>query len=185
MEYIDGALQLKQNPTGVYTNNPPLAFQLARVVDAANMSPDPAATLKVAGVSLPASSSGEGFNGLPGDFLSSSRFVQAFTFSRFAPRNLSTQQQVGTAFRILGQFDLPPGSINLPVGSAYGGANNAASYEITEWTVVADMKNLVYYISTYDNPDLRSLRFDQLPLAGGQIKTMPLDQRPQITVLRP
>ena len=185
VEYIDGALQLKDNPTGVYTNNPPLSFHLARVGDFANMSANPAPTLQAGGKALPASSSGEGLNGLPGDFLSSSRFVQAFTFSRLAPTNLTTQQQVGTAFRILGQFNLPPGSIGLPVGSAYGGANNAASYEITEWTVVADMKNLVYYVSTYDNPDLRSLRFDQLPLAGGQVKTMPLDQRPQITILKP
>ena len=185
VEYIDGALQLKENPTGVYTNNPPLAFHLASVGDAANMSNLPAPTLKVGGMTLPPASSGEGFYGLPGDFLSSSRFVQAFTFARFAPTNLSTQQQVGTAFRILGQFDLPPGSISLPVGSAYGGADTSASYEITEWTAVADMKNLVYYIQTYDNPDLRSLRFDQLPLAGGQIKTMPLDQPMRITTLMP
>jgi choloylglycine hydrolase len=71
------------------------------------------------------------------------------------------------------------------VGSAYGGADTSASYEITEWTAVADMKNLVYYIQTYDNPDLRSLRFDQLPLAGGQIKTMPLNQPMRVTTLMP
>ena len=39
--------------------------------------------------------------------------------------------------------------------------------------------------AAYDNPDLRSLRFDQLPLAGGQIKTMPLDQPMRITTLMP
>ena len=34
-----------------------------------------------------------------------SRFIRALTLSRFASTNLTTQQQVGTAFRILGQFD--------------------------------------------------------------------------------
>jgi len=51
--------------------------------------------------------------------------------------------------------------------------------------VAADQKNLVYYIQTYDNPSLRSLNFDQLPLDGGAIKVMPLNQPTQITVLQP
>jgi choloylglycine hydrolase len=92
---------------------------------------------------------------------------------------------VGTAFRILGQFDLPPGSVLVPAGGAFGGAGSATTYEITEWSVVADQKNLVYYIQTYDNPSLRSLNFDQLQLDGGEIKVMTLDQPAQVTVLRP
>jgi choloylglycine hydrolase len=50
---------------------------------------------------------------------------------------------------------------------------------------VADLKNLVYYIQTYDNPSLRSLNFNQLPLDGGAIKVMALDQPSQVMVLRP
>jgi choloylglycine hydrolase len=46
-------------------------------------------------------------------------------------------------------------------------------------------KNLVYYIQTYDNPGLRSLNFDQLPLDGGTIKVMPLNQAVDVTVLTP
>ena len=49
----------------------------------------------------------------------------------------------------------------------------------------ADQKNLVYYIQTYDNPGLRSLNFDQLPLDGGTIKVMPLNQPVDVTVLTP
>jgi choloylglycine hydrolase len=92
---------------------------------------------------------------------------------------------VGTAFRILGQFDLPPGSVLLPAGGAFGGAGSTTTYEITEWSAVADLKNLVYYIQTYDNPSLRSLNFNQLPLDGGAIKVMALDQPSQVMVLRP
>jgi hypothetical protein len=51
--------------------------------------------------------------------------------------------------------------------------------------VAADQKSLVNYIQTYNNPGLRSLNFDQLPLDGGAIKVMTLDQPPQVTVLRP
>ena len=128
---------------------------------------------------------GGGLHGLPGDFLATSRFIRALTLSRFAPTNLTTEKQVGTAFRILGQFDLPPGSILLPPGGSFGGSGSKITYEITEWTVVADQKNLVYYIQTYDNPDLRSLNFDRLPLDGGQIKVMSLDQPTKVTALQP
>ncbi|MFM8936079.1 MAG: linear amide C-N hydrolase [Vulcanococcus sp.] len=60
-----------------------------------------------------------GLHGLPGDCLATSRFIRALILSRFAPTNLTTQQQVGTAFRILGQFDRPPGSVLLPPGGAF------------------------------------------------------------------
>jgi hypothetical protein len=43
----------------------------------------------------------------------------------------------------------------------------------------------VNYIQPYNNPGLRSLNFGQLPLDGGAIKVMTLDQPTQVTVLRP
>jgi len=43
----------------------------------------------------------------------------------------------------------------------------------------------VYGRTTYNNPGLRSLNFDRLPLDGGAIKVMPLDQPAQVTVLQP
>jgi choloylglycine hydrolase len=185
VEYIKGQLTMMDNPTGVYTNNPPFSYHLATAGNYANLSATPPSTMTVNGLQLPPTSTGAGMHGLPGDFLSTSRFIRALMFSRSAPTDLTTQQQVGTAFRILGQFDLPPGSIVEPAGSNFGGAGSKTTYEITEWTVVADQKNLVYYIQTYNNPDLRSLNFDRLPLEGGQIKIMQLNQPTQITVLQP
>jgi choloylglycine hydrolase len=185
VEYINGELTMMENPTGTYTNNPPFPYHLAAAGNYANLSAMPPAEMNVNGLKLPPVSTGGGLHGLPGDFLSTSRFIRALTFSRLAPSNLTTQQQVGTAFRILGQFDLPPGSVLVPAGGAFGGAGSATTYEITEWSVVADQKNLVYYIQTYDNPSLRSLNFDQLQLDGGEIKVMTLDQPAQVTVLRP
>ena len=185
VEYINGELTMMDNPTGTYTNDPPFPYHLAAAGDYANLSAMPPAEMNVNGLKLPPAGSGAGLHGLPGDFLPTSRFIRALTFSRFAPTNLTTQQQVGTAFRILGQFDLPPGSVQLPAGGAFGGGSATTTYEITEWSAVADMKNLVYYIQTYDNPSLRSLNFNQLPLDGGAIKVTALDQPSQVTVLRP
>jgi len=138
VEYLDGQLTMLDNPTGTYTNDPPLPYHLAAAGNTANLSAMPPAELSVNGLKLPPVSTGGGLQGLPGDFLSTSRFIRALTLSRFAPTNLTTQQQVGTAFRILGQFDLPPGSILLPPGGSFGGAGTKTTYEVTEWSVVAD-----------------------------------------------
>ena len=185
VEYIKGELNMLDNPTGVYTNDPPLPYHLAAAGNYANLSAMPPAEMRINGLSLPPASSGAGLHGLPGDFLATSRFIRALIISRNAPTNQSSEQQVGTAFRLLGQFDLPPGSIGIPPGGAFGGGSSKASYEITEWSVVADQKNGTYSITTFENPDLRQLRFADLPLSGGQIKVMPLNQSQQITTLQP
>jgi hypothetical protein len=46
---------------------------------------------------------------------------------------------------MLNNFDIPPGMIALAPGSSYGGGagKSCGGFEITEWTVVADQKNLV------------------------------------------
>lgn len=185
VEYIKGELSMLDNPTGVYTNDPPFPYHLAAVGNYANLSAMPPAEMNVNGLKLPPASSGAGLHGLPGDFLATSRFIRALVISQNAPNNLSTAQQVGTAFHLLGQFDLPPGSIAIPPGGAFGGGGSSTTYEITEWTVVADQKNGTYSIKTFSNPDVRQVRFSDLPLSGGGIKVMPLNQPQTITRLRP
>ena len=64
-----------------------------------------------------------------------------------------------------------------------GASKSSGGFEITEWMVVADQKSLVYYIRTFDNPDIRSLNLGSLPLNGGKIRTLPLDQPVRITPL--
>ena len=124
-------------------------------------------------------------HGLPGDFMSTSRFIRALIISNNAPTNLSTEEQVSTAFHMLGQFDLPPGSVGIPSGGTFGGGGKTKTYEITEWSVVADQKNGTYSIQTFDNRDVRQMRFEDMPLSGGEIKVMPLNQPQKITRLMP
>ena len=170
VQYIKGGLTVMENSTGTYTNDPPFPYHLAAAGNDANLSTMPPAEMSVNGLTLLPVRTGGGLHGLPGDCLATSRLIRALILSRFAPTNLTTQQQVGTAFRNLGQFDRPPGSVLLPPRGAFGGAGS---------------ENLVYSIKMYDTPGLRSLNFDWLPLDGDAIKVMPLDQPAQVTVLQP
>ena len=105
------------------------------------------------------------------------------TFSK-APTNLSSAEEVEAGFHFLNRFDLPPGSQGIPAGGGFEGGRSKATYEITEWSVVSDQKNGTYSIKTFENPDVRQMRFADMPLSGGAIKVMPLDQPQQITILK-
>jgi len=86
---------------------------------------------------------------------------------------------------MLNNFDLPPGMIALAPGSSYGGgaSKSGGGFEITEWMVVADQNNLVDDLRTFANPDIRSLDLRSLPLSGGKVRTLSLDQPVRITPL--
>ena len=88
-------------------------------------------------------------------------------------------QQVNIAWHIMDNFDITPGSIRLPASNPYGGG--AGGYEITEWTVVGDAKNLTYYVRTFENPspqafDLKKADFDAKDLKFIKLNTVPTVQ---------
>lgn len=153
VEYLDGKLVITDNPTGVLTNDPPFSWHLANLGNYANLTPVESPALKLNSTNFAPPSSGSGLHGLPGDFLSSSRFVRAAMFASAAPK-ANAAGQVNTAWHILGSFDIPPGSINLPPTNPYGGGEGG--FERTEWSAVANARDLVYYVKTFENPTIQS-----------------------------
>src|SRR6476619_702199 len=98
-------------------------------------------------VALAAVGSGSGLHGMPGDFTPPSRFVRAAIYSQSAAPNATAEDAVFSAFHILNQFDIPKGSVQ---NSAIGGT----VAEITEWTSVADLKNLRWYFRTFTDQSI-------------------------------
>ena len=84
---------------------------------------------------------------MPGDFSPPSRFVRAAIYSQSAAPNATAEDAVLSAFHILNQFDIPKGSVQ---NSAIGGTVD----EITEWTSVADLKNLRWYFRTFSDQSI-------------------------------
>jgi choloylglycine hydrolase len=176
IEYTDGGkLAMYDNPAHVFTNSPPFPFQLQNLAQYQYVSANVLPPLKVGNLALGAASSGDGMNGLPGGFLATARFVRAYFAQVNAPRLATSNQTVGLAFHVMNGFDLPPGSIG--VSSTTGGEGGGIDgYETTEWIAVSDMKNLRYYIKTYDNFDVRMLDLGKADLNSKQIQFIALDQ---------
>jgi choloylglycine hydrolase len=71
-----------------------------------------------------------------------------------------------SAFHILNQFDIPKGSVR-------GSVANSEAAEITEWTSVADLKNLRWYFRTFDDQSIHMVDLKQaLAAAKGKIATI-------------
>ncbi|MCJ8142370.1 choloylglycine hydrolase family protein [Ancylobacter sp. A5.8] len=173
IEYVDGHLNMYDNPTGVLTNAPALPWHLANLGLYGNLSGKEPAPRKVGDLTIAAPSTGAGLHGMPGDSLSPSRFVRAFNFVQNLP-DIPTTAQASTAARhILNNFDIPPGSVVTVAGGAGGGV---AGFEITEWSGIADLKNMTYSIWNYANPTARKLDFSKLDLDAKAVRLIPINQ---------
>jgi choloylglycine hydrolase len=172
VEYLQGKLVISDNVIGVMTNDPPFAWHLANIGNYANLSGLDKKPLNVRGTVFPPASSGNGLHGMPGSMLSPDRFVRASLFVLNTPPSASTEQQSARAWHILNNFDIPFGSIYLDASSGYGGGANA--YEFTEWTAVADLKNMTYSIRSFENPQVMSVDFKSFDVSGKSTRSTPL-----------
>jgi choloylglycine hydrolase len=176
IEYVNGELVATVNPTGVETNDPVFADQLRNIGNYVNLTPVEKAPLVINGTKYGPPSSGSGLHGLPGDYLSPSRFIRALFLSNSAPTNVSSEQQTNTAWHILGSFDIPPGAISLSASNPYGGGSGGV--EISEWSIVADTKNMMYYVKMFANTNVQAFDFKRVDVHAKEIKIYDLD-RPQ------
>jgi choloylglycine hydrolase len=176
IEYTNGGtLAMYDNPVHVFTNAPPFPMQLQNLAQYQYLTAAVQPPLKAGNLALAAPSSGDGMNGLPGGFLATARFVRAYFAQANAPRLATTGETVGMAFHMMNGFDIPPGSIGVSAaaGGEGGGVNG---YETTEWTAVSDMKNLRYYIRTYNNQDLSMVDLKKADLNAKQMTFIAIDK---------
>ena len=168
IEYIKGELVITDNPTHVCTNDPVLTEQFTNIGNYANLTNIEQKPLVINGATYQSPSSGNGMHGLPGDYLSTSRFIRALFLSKSVPASYSTEKMVNAAWHITGSFDIPPGAITLTADNPYGGGVDGI--EITEWMIVADSKNMIYNVKMFDTTnvyafDLKKINSDTRDLA--------------------
>jgi len=124
---------------------------------------------KVGDVIIDGFGAGAGLLGLPGDFTPPSRFVRAAIYSQSAAPNATADDAVLSAFHILNQFDIPKGSV---VNSAGGQTMD----ETTEWTSVADLKNLRWYFRTFDDQSIHMVDLKRaVENAKGAVSTIEME----------
>jgi choloylglycine hydrolase len=169
VEPIDGTLKVYDAPLGVMTNAPTYDWHMTNLQNYINLSVKDVDQAKLGPVTLAAFGSGSGLHGMPGDFTPPSRFVRAAIFSQSAAPTATADAAMLEAFHILNQFDIPQGSVQ---NSALGEPVD----EVTEWTSVADLKNLRWYFRTREDQAIRMVDLKQaVDAAKGEVRVIKME----------
>jgi choloylglycine hydrolase len=169
VEPVDGTLKVHEAPLGIMTNAPTYDWHMTNLRNYLNLSVKDVEEAKLGPVALTAFGSGSGLHGIPGDFTPPSRFVRAAIYGQSAAPNDTADDAVLSLFHILNQFDIPKGSV---LSSAIGGTVQ----EITEWTSVADLKNLRWYFRTFGDQSIRMVDLKEaVAAAKGEMRTIEME----------
>jgi choloylglycine hydrolase len=173
IEPVDGTLKVHDAPLGVMTNAPTYDWHMTNLANYINLSVKDVEQAKIGDVTLSAFGAGAGLFGLPGDFTPPSRFVRAAFYSQAAAPDATADDAVLSALHILNQFDIPKGSV---LNSAGGETLD----ETTEWTSVADLKNLRWYFRTFEDQSIRMVDLKEaVKAAKGEIRTIDMETSTQ------
>jgi len=162
VEYVDGKLNIYDNPFGVIANSPTFDWHVTNITNYLNLSTSNVNPQKIDGKEFTPFGQGSGLFGIPGDFTPPSRFIRALFFkqSSIAPENAKEGMQ--QAFHILNSFDIPKGSIRDNSG-------NVIEDDYTQWTSSNDLQGLKYYFKTENNSRVRVIDMKQLKTNSSNI----------------
>ncbi|MGH8080613.1 MAG: linear amide C-N hydrolase [Lysobacter sp.] len=196
LEFINGAMNVYPpsydngaTSDGVLTNSPTYDWQRTNLASYAHLSVEGAGTSTTDTSGPPV---GAGLLGLPGDIMSASRFVKAWTLRQGydqlrersdwlpTPKNAgatdSTQTIVNVALSLVQTIQATP----------YGSALISPKSKLdppkvgdwTMWQVARDHSNAVYYFSSAFNSIVQKVDLSELDFGGGSVKATDLKSLP-------
>jgi len=170
VEFMNGKMQIYDNPLGVLTNFPTFDWHMVNIRQYINLKALNAAPLTYKGTVIGQTGQGSGMVGLPGDWTPPSRFVRVFAFKEFSSPAKTAFDEALLALHLLNTVDIPYGAIQE------GGAGSD-NIDYTQWVVVKDITNKKFYYRTYGNQNVYTIDFSKFDLsAGKKYKAVPLSR---------
>jgi choloylglycine hydrolase len=165
VEYVDGKLQVHENPVGTLTNSPNFPWHqtnLRNHVNLTNLNVDP---LRLGPTEILPIGQGSGLIGIPGDYTPPARFIRATALAWSSVPAATAVEGANVAFHILNAVDIPVGAVAQRVPGRAGGPPTL-DYEMTQWATVHDLSNRLLYFRTYGNLAIRKIDLKALDLSG-------------------
>jgi len=170
IEYTKGELKLYDNPVGVLTNAPTFDWHLANLDNYVNLTPLNAPLPTIGALKITADNQGSGLKGLPGDPLPSSRFVKAAYLKQFAKPPENAKEATVLAGHLLNTVDIPKGTIRVKKDDPNNG-------DYTQWVVVKDLANKIFYFRAYNNAGWQMVDFKSFDLSpNAKHKSFAIDE---------
>jgi len=179
IEYLEGKLNVRDNPLGVITNSPSFDWHMTNLRNYVNISAQDVAEKQLGPIKISPSGIGSGMLGLPGDMTPPSRFVRAAAFSQALYPSDTGYAAVLQAFHLLNNFDIPHGAVRTVELDANG--NRLADY--TLWTSVNDLKAKRFYFRTFENSQIRMVDLMSMDLQAKTIKTISMKGDEEVKAL--
>lgn len=178
IQYINGELNIFDNPLRVLTNAPSFDWHMTNLRNYINLSAIAWPAKKLENINFAPVGAGSGFLGLPGDFTPPSRFIRAVAYSQTARNLPDGNEATYEVLRIMDNF-------NLPLGAAEGSDHEAdpklleGMRSSTIWTTTADTNNLKYYYHTQHNRKVRMVDLNKIDFSKKKIVRIALDKKKQ------
>lgn len=156
-ESVREGLKVYDNPFDVLTNNPPFDYHCTHLNDYMALHSGALQT-RFPKMPLGNYSLGMGALGLPGDYSSASRFVRAFFVKENSVSGTQETEQVNQFFHIMQSVAMPKGCVWTPHG-----------FEYTRYSSCCNVKTGVYYYTTYEDFNIRSVDMHSVDLDQTQL----------------
>ena len=160
IEFLDGKMNVHDNPVGVATNAPDFPWHLKNLNNYAQLTNMDKNSGQFGQLKVSAPDSGNALANVPSSQISAGRFVKAAYYTQFVRKADSPEEAIITLGHILNNFDRPY-DLSIDKGySAEGGKPGAITSEVTLFTWMNDKVRNLYFLRTID-----ALNFAQFDLA--------------------
>lgn len=158
------------NPIGVMTNSPQLAWHINNLRNYLHARPAQYAPKKFGDYIAEPFSQGTGTLGLPGGFTPPERFVRAAFFKEHIEPAKNEVEGLNNHYHILATVRIPKGIVVTDTGAS----------DYSQYVGTMCNESLTYYYSSYENPKVVSVRLTDTLLATKQPQFFPIE--PNFTV---
>jgi choloylglycine hydrolase len=158
IEFINGNVNIYDNPLGVMTNRPSFDWQITNLRNFVHLDRNDMKPKTISGVKIEPTGVGSGMLGLPGDWTPPSRFVRIAIAKDAALTPMNAEEAVNLSEHLLNIVDIPKGVIKehpAPFVTIYGYA---------QWAIIKDMTNRVLYYKTYENTSWKAVDLKKFSL---------------------
>ena len=162
IEFLDGKMNVHDNPVGVVTNAPEFPWHLKNLNNYAQLTNVDKNSGQFGQLRVGAPDSGNTLASVPSSQISAGRFVKAAFYTQFVRKADSPEDAVITLGHIMNNFDRPY-DLSIDKGySAEGGAPGSTTSEVTLFTWMNDKVRNLYFLRTISALNFAKFEIDKL-----------------------
>jgi penicillin V acylase-like amidase (Ntn superfamily) len=162
LEFLDGKTGVFDNPVGVLTNGPSFSWHLTNLNNytTGNINQNIG---KFGNLRVQADDAGNAMTNLPSAQTAAGRFVKAAYYVNYVRKAKTPSEAIQTVAQIMNNFDRPY-DLTIDIGDGLGNGlfDKGRWSDATQWIVLNDLSQNVFYVRSIDSMNWTIIDFDQI-----------------------